>query len=110
MGMWTRIARDNVKALLPFQGRLRALKRAVAPYLSEPANDSLTVTEPSRPALAWSGPTSPSARVTGSLCGGAATPAEPVARKTAAVTAAAASETCFLMVVSKWPMMITGNH
>ncbi|MCY1250127.1 hypothetical protein D9M72_637290 [compost metagenome] len=74
------------------------------------ANSSLTITEPSRPALTCSGPTSPSARVTGSVRGGAATPAVPVVRKTAALMVAAASETCFLMVVSKCPKMITRIH
>jgi SAM-dependent methyltransferase len=45
MGMWTQIARDNAKALLPFQGSLRALKRAITPYRSEPWNDALALSQ-----------------------------------------------------------------
>ncbi len=41
--MWGRVAKDNLKACLPFQGTLRRLARTVAPYASLPSNDALAL-------------------------------------------------------------------
>jgi SAM-dependent methyltransferase len=41
--MWSRIARDNLKACLPFKPFLRRVLRKVSPYRSLPANDQLAI-------------------------------------------------------------------
>ncbi len=43
--MWTKVARDNLKAILPFKERLRRTVRSVSPYSSLPANDALAVSQ-----------------------------------------------------------------
>lgn len=43
--MWAQVAKDNLKACLPFKPALRRALRAVSPYASLPTNDAMAVTQ-----------------------------------------------------------------